>query len=215
MFIVGISGLAGSGKTSVAEYIRCFLAKENIKVSILNFADPVKEVAMHIFGLSHDDVHTQEGKKRISPNGYGMTNRKILQLLGTEAVRDMFHEDVWLDNMKRRIYNNHSPDTVILIPDTRFENERTWVKSRGILVDIDRPALKKNSTHAHASENIIRYPDPDYVINNTEDLVFLENNCKQCYLSLLKPAYDAYSNSIAQALGGRVRLAVSTIKNVF
>lgn len=213
MFIVGISGLAGSGKTSVAEYVeRCFISK-GIKVSILNFADPVKEVAMHIFGLSKDDVYTQTGKKRISPNGYGMTNRRILQLLGTESIRDMFHEDVWIDNMKRRVYRHHTLDTVVLIPDTRFDNERLWIKSVGILIDVNRPSLKKDNSHSHASENIASYPVPDYLINNTKDITFLEKVSLDCYSSLLEPAYDTYYKSVAPFLGEKVRLAVSTLND--
>lgn len=89
-----------------------------------------------------------------------LTPRKLLQILGTEAGRDIIHPDIWVNLLFneykpkdvypkfRRVHENETiPDNIILsqspkwiITDNRFPNEIARVKkAEGITIKIVRP----------------------------------------------------------------------------
>lgn len=74
--------------------------------------------------------------------------RHILQLIGTELIRDCIKSDLLLDVAEARI---NQFDNVV-VPDVRFSNERSFFKRVGALMCfIDRPTLQ--TIDAHISEN--------------------------------------------------------------
>lgn len=150
--IVGISGLAGSGKDTFANLLRDELVAAGVDSSIYHLADPLKVVVQYIFGLSNDDVNTQEGKKKEHPNCYGLKVREVLQKFGTESMRDVFSENVWSD-MATRFVDMHGSSKAILVPDVRFKNEAIWtISSGGILIDVIRPNQEIIAGSTHRSE---------------------------------------------------------------
>ena len=96
MNIIGISGLAGSGKDTIAD-ILCSKHRY-IKVSL---ADVMKRFAMELWdipkeclwGPSH--LRGTELPVRVPGTGEALTVRKILQHLGTEGGRAI-DSDVWV-----------------------------------------------------------------------------------------------------------------------
>jgi hypothetical protein len=60
MRLIGLMGKSKSGKDTVGQ----MLVEHNPKGATLAFADKLKEVCMDLFGLTHDDCYTEEGKAK-------------------------------------------------------------------------------------------------------------------------------------------------------
>jgi hypothetical protein len=96
MNIIGISGLAGSGKDTVADFL---LKHEGfVKMSL---ADPIKRFAMDVWEFSEEQLWGPS-KNRNSPdyryplgNDNFLTPRLVLQHLGTEGARAI-DDNVWI-----------------------------------------------------------------------------------------------------------------------
>lgn len=141
MEIIGLTGAAQSGKNTVAE----ILAEEyGGKVDQTSFADLIKVSSALALGLTfHPDAvgteairawadrfktqHTiqvlDEGDNVI----HQITGRQFLQRYGTEAHRDLFGENFWIDAM-----NFHDRDCdLLIITDVRFSNEAAEIRTEG------------------------------------------------------------------------------------
>jgi hypothetical protein len=62
MRLIGLMGKSKSGKDTVGQ----MLVEHNPKGATLAFADKLKEVCMDLFGLTHDDCYTEEGKAKVT-----------------------------------------------------------------------------------------------------------------------------------------------------
>lgn len=60
MRLIGLLGKSLCGKTTVGQ----MLIEHDPRGATLAFSDKLKEVAMDLFGFTHDDVYTEEGKAR-------------------------------------------------------------------------------------------------------------------------------------------------------
>jgi len=130
--IIGVVGFIGSGKGTVADIL---VQKHGF--TKLSFADTVKDATAAIFGWQRSllEGDTEESREfRETPDawwterlGYFVTPRYMLQLMGTEAGRDVFHKDVWVYALERKLdmYQN------VVIADVRFPNEIEWMHSKG------------------------------------------------------------------------------------
>lgn len=141
--VIGIHGYMHSGKDTVATMLKNILVSKykfkEEEIEIYSFADPIKKILIEYFGLTHDDVYTQEGKIRFN-NDFGMLVRQILQKFGTEAMRNNLHRAVWTIAMKYKI--EKSKAKVILIPDVRFLNEFEYIKrQKGVVAHVIRKAV--------------------------------------------------------------------------
>ena len=131
------------------------------------------------------------------------TPRLALQLVGTDVLRNHFHQDIWLSSLEYRFRIKNSDQNVV-ISDARFRNELELIKSlNGIVVWVQRgelplwfdDAVKANEGNAiarkimqtrwrdvHESEwNWAGFP-VDYIINNNgsmEDLDKLVNDLQR------------------------------------
>lgn len=169
--LIGICGLANSGKDLLAEGI----AATDVYV-VYHVADPIKAAinAMFGFGPAHweDRVWKEKEisflKKKISP-------RYLAQTLGTEWGRSI-DSGLWLKLAKRKyekitisapMKQGRIMGMGMIIPDVRFENEAAWIKSEdGVMLEVIRPGLKKISESSHASEQGINSVYIDAVITN-------------------------------------------------
>ena len=71
--------------------------------------------------------------------------RHILQIVGTDMVRDCINDQFWMIQAKKRITET---DGNVVIPDCRFPNEIDLVKSLGGLTClIKRPSLQSKDLH--------------------------------------------------------------------
>lgn len=165
--IIGISGRMGSGKDTVAEIIKRQFKEKDF--DIIYFADPLKNFCIQYLGLSNEDVYTEEGKKKFNPF-WNMTNREILQRVGTDALRNGFDKNVWVKIMELHLSEN--PQKNFIIPDVRFDNEAELInKNCGIILNIMRDSANKDT---HVSEKGISKEFICFNINNNKTLYDLE-----------------------------------------
>ncbi|CAB4133424.1 hypothetical protein UFOVP250_174 [uncultured Caudovirales phage] len=165
--IIGLVGFIGSGKGTVGEYLHL----EGYHQA--SFAGALKDTASTMFGwdralLEGDTNESREFREQkdtwwSNRFGYDFTPRLALQLLGTEAGRDVFHKDLWIYSLEKRI---EKFDNVVLT-DTRFPNEIEFIrKLGGVIVQVERgkkpqwyeTALKENQ-YKHAEKDYILYDE--------------------------------------------------------
>jgi len=124
--IIGICGLIGSGKDTVAQHL---INNHNfVKIS---FADKLKDAVSVMFSWDREllDGKTDESREWreqedpfwTAETGRSITPRLVLQEFGTECMREGFYDGIWVSLTKQHILNN--PDTNFVIPDVRFPNE--------------------------------------------------------------------------------------------
>lgn len=132
--IIGICGLIGTGKDTIANYL-----VHNHDFTSISFADPLKDSLSVMFGWDRellegntresrqwreqpDEILSKEFRREITP-------RIMMQEYGTEVMRKNLHEDIWVILTKLRMINN--PETNFVIPDVRFPNEKKAIKDAG------------------------------------------------------------------------------------
>jgi len=147
--VVGLTGAAGCGKDTLAQEL------VNMGWERVAFADALKDMCIDYLGLTHYDAYTQEGKMRFNET-WGMTNREILQKVGTDAMRNGFHDEVWVKIAGIKIKNHLAEGKKVVVTDCRFDNEAELCESLGgVCVKINRPSVQSNLTQSeqkHASE---------------------------------------------------------------
>jgi len=190
--IIGICGLIGSGKDTIADYL------QNIhQFRRESFAHTLKDAVAHVFGWDRDLIEgrTRESRewreqvdswwaKRLDmPN---LTPRYVLQVWGTEVSRRGFHDDIWIASLENKL--RKTTDDVV-ISDCRFPNEIAAIRQAGGTVirvtrgpdpkwfemakranagsKIDKLALERLAVHA--SETAWIGTQFDAVIDNNAD----------------------------------------------
>lgn len=159
--IIGICGLIGSGKGTVADIL-----EENHCFDKVSFADTLKNAAATIFRwdramLEGDTKDSREKREQVDEwwaDRLGIPDfspRYLLQYMGTEVMRDNLHPDIWVLSLERKIIECGPGDYVV--PDVRFPNEIRMIKRNGGKVwHVQRGELPdwfgQNPSHIHASE---------------------------------------------------------------
>jgi hypothetical protein len=145
--IVGLSGRAGSGKSTVAKFLN-----EHCAFARTSFAKPIKEM-LRAMGLTEEEIYGN-ARERASEYIQGKSPRYAMQTLGTEWGRNMIGEDLWVNVWALNIDNTYSSDENIIVEDVRFPNEVLAIHARdGFLIHIERPFSGEPSAPAHESEN--------------------------------------------------------------
>jgi len=157
--------------------------EEQSKFEIKKFAGKLKEVASLLTGIDIEDFEDQEFKKSHLGSEWGtvrsnplnavpvfedvqfnelMSVREFLQKLGTEAMREGLHTNVWVNALFADYTPTHyligALDTKLtdgepvypnwIITDMRFENElEAVVKHKGIAIRVVRPERTLTGTH--------------------------------------------------------------------
>ena len=183
--ILSISGRIGSGKDTIADIIQTITPYYHWEVK--KFAGKLKDVAELITGIPKVRFEDQEFKKSDMGPEWGMTYRDLLQKIGTEAMRNGVHENVWVN----ALFSEYQATTVTvgtsefdfteedqlpnwIITDTRFPNELQAVKEKnGITIKVVRNTDNTVGV-AHTSETALDdYTEWDYIVDNNgtiEDL---------------------------------------------
>lgn len=215
--LIGISGHAGVGKDTVAEY----LAEKYENVYGEAFAEPLKRACAAAFGLPLEHFHDREWKEQESI--WGPSPRKIAQFVGTEMFRTVVANlygqwtySHWIRMMEMRLtglsappegQGFYSPGDTVIITDVRFEDEADWIQQNGgTLLEIRRPGFEgKVGIEGHASEKKFYPLEPSraWLIQNTtilEDLYsdvdeFITHFSDQGILKLKYKETNGYSES--------------------
>lgn len=174
--IIGLSGLAGAGKTTVAKHL-----VERHGYVRLPFAGPIKAMA-EAFGLTFAEVHG-EAKETPCEALCGKTPRQFMQWLGTEFGRNLIGPDVWIEAWRRRVFEARNAALLegdaaviarsiyglrVVADDCRFDNEAAAIRSMGgAVIRIERPGAGSSSGAGHASEQW--RGAPDRILHNISD----------------------------------------------
>ena len=155
--LIGISGKAQSGKSTVANYLR-----EYYGFYKLPFAKALKEMVGGSFEMNKDD------SKTFYSDLWGMTKRELLQKVGTK-LREV-HPDIWIYMVRSSIVDsiiNTKGKCSFVIPDVRYPNEMKAIKEDGgVLIRTIRTDYISNLTETeqnHPSETSLdRVPDSEF-----------------------------------------------------
>ena len=160
--LIGLAGKAGAGKDTVADYL---WEKEGaIKIA---FADALRAAGTAIFGLNPQNFLDRDMKES-EVEYWGMTPRRMLQLLGTEATKPVFGDNIWLKRWFLSYSAVRDTDHVV-VPDVRFDVEADAIRNLGgTIIHIARPgAGLPGATGEHSSEAGIELRDGDMYLSNS------------------------------------------------
>jgi len=192
--IIGINGKIGAGKDTVGTIIQGLLLTNKKKsFEIKKFAGKMKQIASILTGIPVEKFEDQEFKECFLDVEWGtvqniplnsippfadmqfnvmMTVREFLQKLGTEAMRDGLHVDVWVN----ALFADYKKKSNWIITDMRFPNElEAVVKRHGITIRVVRPhgytdpntgVYKEIPLSYHPSETSLDNAKFDYEIIN-------------------------------------------------
>ena len=153
--IIGVSGKAGSGKSTICNIIQ---RQMGARARVLSFATPLKELATKI---------GWDGEK-------DMKGRRLLQLLGTEVMRDCIDDNIWLKHWVHGLHARRD-EPVVCTDDMRFPNEVDLVRAcGGVLIKLEGRSNIAEGTSDHSSEQEL-HTDYDYIIDTSGNLSLLED----------------------------------------
>ena len=203
--IIGINGRINSGKDTVGNLIKDINCENNWEIK--KFARKLKETASLLTGIPVKKFEDQEFKKTFLDAHWNkeifenktsldkdnkaynksivkpMTVREMLQIIGTDALRNNLHQDVWVNalmcdyipySVRGSDYEEYESNWIIT--DMRFPNEMQAVKANGgITIRVVRPSNKEIPLDLlHSSETSLDNAEFDYEIINDgklEDLI--------------------------------------------
>lgn len=163
---------------------RAYCAKKS-RYQIKKYAGKLKDVAAMLTGIPVHKFEDQAFKNTKLGEEWNyqidqfntpteMTVRQLLQKLGTEAMREGLHPDVWVN----ALFADYTLLDHWIITDVRFPNEvQELIRRKGVLIQVVRP----NNPHPvsdHPSETALNDYLFPYTIVNDGDLNDLINKVR-------------------------------------
>jgi hypothetical protein len=184
--LIGVCGLIGSGKDTIAGTL------VGIGWTRYSMAKPLKDMTAALFNWPRDMVEGDTAESRAWREqrddwwserlAREITPRSVLQYMGTEVMRQNFHDDIWVACMEK-FYAENGPH--IVISDVRFPNEIAAIRRLGgeiwhvyrppLPYWFERAAMGKDIPEVHLSERAWLGIEPDQTFWNTGSLQDLKN----------------------------------------
>ena len=174
MILIGLTGVAGVGKDTVADYLVTRYGFEK-----KSFAAPLKQVLLHqdpIIGMDLRYpgmmIHLSDALKQYGEDGvkeiYPLY-RRYLQRLGTEGIRAI-EPNFWVDASMRDL----DPSRKYVFTDVRFPNESAAIGNyRGSVWQVDGPRRRK--AVPHSSESFAGHMGEEHLLLNNGSMDKLYN----------------------------------------
>lgn len=195
--IIGISGKKQSGKDFAAKIIHGYLTdaeevvEEQLKtpnmsinyndnLSIVKFADPVKDIVCIILNCTREELEDPEFKektlgfewtKQIKEEGLTiykvLTPRLLLQMIGTDIFHNLIHPNIWVNILMKK-YSEGTKD--FIVPDVRFPNEVTAIlnKQDSFIIRVEREDVEYSDQHSSETsldeypfDNVVHWDTPE------------------------------------------------------
>ncbi len=197
--LIGLVGLIGSGKDTVAErlvshhgFVRDSFAK-SLKDAVSNIFSWDREM---LEGKTDSSRHWREQPDKFWSERFGkpVTPRWVLQYFGTEVCRQGMLDSIWIDSCLARYKGQNT-----VISDTRFVNEIKNIRKLGgkiVLVKRTEIPNKKSmmESGAHQSEWDWIGSDYDYILENTHTIESLNKQIFDMTNHLLPSPQSAIPN---------------------
>lgn len=184
--IIGLTGRAGAGKSTVAAYLEHKWAMHQIA-----FAEPIQSMLCQLFAVAGiDGAWTADRALKELPTSLGWSYRHLAQSLGTEWARHQLADDFWLRVAGTRIDTPMMQTEHVVISDVRFPNEADWIRARGgVIVRVLREGLP--SVRLHESERHADSIMPDTELLNFGSLSTLHDQIDRMVEHLLRAHREA------------------------
>jgi energy-coupling factor transporter ATP-binding protein EcfA2 len=172
--IIGICGKAGHGKTTLGNMLAGHLRPKH-DVSIVPFAEPLKNIVTNVLGV--DAAALKDPLlKEVPVEPWGMSPRRLLQIIGTDMFRKHLCSDVWIKVAGERVKRAHDAGRLVIIDDVRFDNEAEWVRSNGgMVLRVSRDASVGTNHTEHVSESGVSKSLIDVEVDNNGMLEELDH----------------------------------------
>lgn len=137
--IIGISGLAGSGKDTIGKIL-----VEDFGYTRLSLATKVKDVAADLFDWNRQDLEGLDEKSRYWRENFvdpvhNITPRKAMQKIG-QGLKEVLDPQLWSNIIKNQIIKKELKNVVIT--DVRFIDEMNMIRGLGgIIIRVERGVL--------------------------------------------------------------------------
>jgi hypothetical protein len=188
--IIGLNGRMQSGKDTTAQ----ILAQTYSNIERVAFAEKLKQSAAAALGISIDTLEDLKLRERehvellSNPHVMSFNIRTYLQRYGTEAHRDIFGDDFWVEQvLDKPVTDGH----ILVVTDMRFPNEISGVLDRGgIAVKIRRKEADERPI-THPSEQTLPDEQFDYFLDNngTVDDLRAEVLTMASWIEVNRPQY--------------------------
>ena len=183
--LIAISGKLKHGKDSLADYIKSelfhyilldILYRNDAELVVkMSFADPIKEAVWKMFpDLTKEDLWgPSQNRSKIIENhinpltGDPLTIRDCLTSIG--AWGRSCNEAFWASAAVKKANKLIKKDTIVIISDCRYKNEKEAVeKAGGIVIRVIRPDVGFTTTDpSEVDLDGTSLSEYDYVVNNT------------------------------------------------
>lgn len=192
--LLGLTGLKGSGKDTVAAY----LIKE-YGFERKAFADKLKQSAAALFGINPAEFETLKNDESIrletTESGILWSEladyagpkisigfREFLQRYGTESHRDVFGYNFWVDQVLP--VAGYYADRDIVITDVRYFGESERIKNlKGYVVRVVRGnPMQDSDTHSSEADQV--KIEADYELDNNGTMKYLPNKVDEMLVEL-------------------------------
>lgn len=131
--IIGILGFIGSGKGTAGDHL-----VKQYGFHKVSFAASLKDAVASIFRwprhlLEGDTEESRAWREAADPYwskkfGFIVTPRWVLQKIGTNVMRDHFHQNIWIWSLEKQLIDLSGD---IVITDVRFVNEIQVIRNLG------------------------------------------------------------------------------------
>jgi len=198
--LIGLLGFAGAGKSTVGDIL-----VQNYGYQQYAFADSLKDAVSVIFNwdralLEGDTEPSRAFREKVdvfwsARFGRDITPRMILQQVGTDAMRNVINQNIWVHSLESKIAGKDN----VVITDVRFPNEIECIQRLGgKLIRIQRGPnpvwydTAYNHNMLNTNEMPQKYPDvhvsewawigtkPDATIHNDSNKQTLAKLVEKC-----------------------------------
>lgn len=157
MDLIGITGLAGSGKNTFAEAV----VQEGWK--LYSFSDPIKNGLAAMFGFPRDWLDDKETKESVV-HPYGVSLQHMMQTLGTEWGMRLIHSDVWILRAKRFVAEASLIYPGVVISDVTSPEQAKFIRDNGgLLVHLVRGGV--------TLDEVVKWFEPDDLVVYNDDSI--------------------------------------------
>jgi hypothetical protein len=205
MQVIGFTAKVGGGKDTAGIIVTQALEEKGYRVTKLSFAKYLKDICCMMFGwdrerLEHDFDYKEgdtldDGSPDPACEALGMTRRVIMQKIGTEAMRDGLHYDIWIIALKLAIQRGEYDDYDYgLLTDCRFINELQFVRDLdGTLIQVmregEQSTLTKETNHVSELE-WEAWTDWDSIVKNIINPLYSDKVNMNAFRSRLEGAIN-------------------------